>query len=273
MIVKTPMPKSGLTPHCQLFEGLLHRKPYFKGEEWDYLIQNRLEDVTDVGKMLCCLARVPAIADRRHRAVTNGEVDAFTDLHNEAAAIYATSVTISRNLQGLYLDAASKAVGSSATRDQSDFAPYDWIMYANFQRLYGLSLFATCYLNCLLRSFSSEQANLDLREEVAQYTTEIITLAEQSEVFRPLGSSYMVLCLFIAWISGPDNKTRARLNKLWKVLHADIPSIRATISDLESVPLGYTLVDIMDGIATKWKTLSCVDTETDSVAPTIFSDA
>lgn len=273
MIVKIPIQKLGLTPHYQLFEGLLHRKPYFQGEEWDYLIQNRLEDVTDAGKMLCCLARVPAIADRRQRAVTNGEVDAFTDLHNEAAAIYDTSVTISQNLQGLYLDAASKAVGSSAPRDQSDFAPCDWIMYANFQRLYGLSLFTTCFLNCLLRSFSSEQANLDLREEVAQYTTEIIILAEQSEVFRPLGSSYLVLCLFIAWVSGPDNKTRARLNELWKISHSDIPSIRSTISDLESVPLGYTLVDIMDGISTKWKMVACVDTETDEADRTPFSDA
>jgi hypothetical protein len=217
--------------------------------------------------MLCCLARVPDIAERRHRALTNGEEYQIADLRDEAAEIYRVSVTISQNLQHLYLDAASKAADTSATKDRSVFSPREWILYANFQRLYGLSLFTTCFLNCLFRSFSSDEANVGLRVEAAQITGEIITLAQDADVFRPLGSSYMILCLFIAWVSGPDNETRARINELWKVVCSDVPSVRPSLLELENTPMGYTLLDIMEGISSKWAIVYCEGTNPDPDSP------
>lgn len=214
--------------------------------------------------MLCCLARVPGIAERRHRALTNGEECQFSDLRNESAEIYNLSVTISKNLQQLYLDAGSKVTDSSSTKDRSICSPRDWILYATYQRLYGLSLFTVCFLNCLLRSFvSSDETQADLRVEVACYTNEIITLAHESDAFRPLGSSYLILCLFIAWISGPDNRTRARIIELWEGCCTDVPSIKPQIQQLEDTPFGYTILDIMDGISTKWAILSTEGTNSE----------
>ncbi|KEF60824.1 uncharacterized protein A1O9_02386 [Exophiala aquamarina CBS 119918] len=240
-----------------LFEGLFNRKIRFRNDEWDHLIKNRLENVTDVGKMLCCLARVPEIAERRHRALTNGEEYQFSDLRNESAEIYDVSVNISKNLQQLYMDAGSKATDSSGTKCRSVCSPRDWILYANYQRLYGLSLFTVCFLNCLLRSFtSSNETQAGLCVEVAYYTNEIITLAHESDAFRPLGSSYLILCLFIAWLSGPDNRTREQIIELWEGCCSDVPSIKPRIQELEATPFGYTIVDILDGISTKWAILS-----------------
>ncbi|KAK5064815.1 hypothetical protein LTR84_000649 [Exophiala bonariae] len=248
-----------------LFEGLLHGRHRFSHDEWDHLIMNRLEDMTDVGKGLICLARVPDIAERRRFAVTNGDVNAFSVLRKEAAEIYETAVTILTKFRVLYLDAASKATttSTSVAKDRSAFIPRDWVLYANFQRIYGLSLFSACFLNCLLRSFSSDEEDVGLQEEVDKFTVEIITLAYDSEVFRPLGSSYMVLCLFIAWISSPDPQTRSHINKLWKIWHTDVPSISSSINQLEHIPMGSTLADVLDGVATKWKALTMEETESD----------
>lgn len=217
--------------------------------------------------MLCCLARVPDIAERRHRALTDGEEHQIADLRDEAAEIYSISATISQNLQHLYLDAASKATDTSATKDRSVFSPPEWILYANFQRLYGLSLFTKCFLNCLFRSFSSDEVNVGLRTEAAQISEEIITLAQDADVFRPLGSSYLILCLFIAWVSGPDNETRARLNELWKVCCSDIPSVKPSLFELGNTPMGYTLLDIMDGISSKWAIVYCDGKNPDAEPP------
>lgn len=217
--------------------------------------------------MLCCLARVPEIAERRHHALTNGEEHQIANLQSEAEEIYHTSVTISQNLQHLYLDAASKAPDTLATKDRSVFSPRDWVLYANFQRLYGLSLFTKCFLNCLFRSFSSDEANVGLREEAAHIAGEIITLAQEADAFRPLGSSYMILCLFIAWISGPDNETRERINEIWKVFYSDVPSVRPSLVELENTPIGYTLIDIVDGISSKWAFVYCDGKDPDQDSP------
>lgn len=227
-----------------------------------------------MGKMLCCLARVPDIAERRYLAVTNGKLDEFSNLRNEAAEIYDTAVTILTSFRVLYLDAASKAnlTDPSTAKDRSVFVPRDWILYANFQRIYGMSLFTACFLNCLLRSFSSDEADESLREEATQYTSEIITLAYDSDAVRPLGSSYMILCLFIAWVSSTDNKTRSQLDDLWTIYHSDIPSVSSSIKVLDNIPVGSTLVDILEGIATKWNFLTCEDPEAQSDPLQLSSD-
>jgi len=207
--------------------------------------------------MLCCLARVPEIAERRHRALANGEQYQFADLRNESAEIYDLSVTISKNLQQLYLDAESKVTSSSGIKDRSFCSPREWMLYANYQRLYGLSLFTVCFLNCLLRSFmSSDETQAGIRVEAAHCTNEIITLAGASDAFRPLGSSYLILCIFIAYLSGPDHRTKARLVQLWDDCCSDVPSMRPQLEQLEETPFGYTIVDILDGISTKWALLS-----------------
>jgi hypothetical protein len=189
-------------------------------------VKNKLEKVSSAGQMLRCLARVPGIVECGRSALRHTQEAKLTELRDETRDLYNASIIILRDLHGSYLAAARNS-----------------LLYANFQRLYGLALFTTGLINCLLRSLSSELERDSLKVEAAHFASEVIVLAEEAAIFRPLGSSYMMLCLPIAWISTTDIATKRLVEKHWKDYASDFPTTKVSQLELESTSRQFSLVE------------------------------
>jgi hypothetical protein len=102
------------------------------------------------------------------------------------------------------------------------------------------------FINCLLRSLSSEQERTSLELEAAHFTSEFIVLAEEVAVFRPLGSGYMMSCLIAAWTSATDIATKILVEKHWKDYSSDFPATKPSQLDLAWTSRQFNLVECLD---------------------------
>ena len=73
---------------------------------------------------------------------------------------------------------------------------------ARRQCLYGFGLTMSILLNTILRAYDSN--DVSLVDESNHVAREIITLAKQASIYRPLGAAYMSLCLMSAWTASAD---------------------------------------------------------------------
>jgi hypothetical protein len=179
-------------------------------------------------------------------ALRDAQEAKLTDLRDQTRDFYNASVDILRDLEGSYLATAPKISIPHWKKNQFMFFPRDWMLYAHFLRLYGLALFTTSFINCLHRSPSSEQERTSLEVEAAHFTSEVIALAEEAVVFRPLGSGYMILCLIAAWISATDIATKRLVEKHWKDYYSDFPATKTSQLDLAWTSRQFNLVECLN---------------------------
>jgi hypothetical protein len=154
--------------------------------------------------MLCCLARVPDIMQRgRDTLGAKGQSD---QLREETRSLYETfKVTLSQ-LQARWI-----AIETPGAIDE--YPPVVLLqLHAHYQRSYGLGLAIGIILNCVLSAFGSEDSQVMV--ESTYFAREITALAEQATRYRPLGASYIVLCLMAAWIGNTDKSLRLLIEKL-----------------------------------------------------------
>lgn len=80
------------------------------------------------------------------------------------------------------------------------------VVYVLTQRAYGLSLYISVIFNRILFSLGSQDN--DLVSESSHFSKEILSIAEQSHIYRPLGSAYIILCLAAGLAAATDELTR-----------------------------------------------------------------
>lgn len=95
------------------------------------------------------------------------------------------------------------------------------LLHLNLQRIYGMTLFVTILLNCLYSVLDPTQAQLVVESET--YARDICTLADQSHKYRPLGSSYIAICLIAAYAGASDPGTRAGVLRTLSDYCGDFP--------------------------------------------------
>lgn len=175
--------------------------------------------------MMQCLARVPDIVGRGRQGFKDGQIEELSDLQTEARDLYDSLQTAVEKLRDHY---------KVATKQQSPFpkSPFSEIsdqvfsmrLYAHWQRTYGLALTITMFFNCFLRSltFLSHQADT-LEFEAVDLVAETIAVAEDAVIFRPLGSSYIVLCLVAAWSCAANPEVKMLIAELLEDYLSDYP--------------------------------------------------
>jgi hypothetical protein len=154
--------------------------------EWKAIVVNKLDGATSEGRMMRCLARIPDFIERGKKVRRGDYYD--PDLLEEARSNYATFKAASEELHNR-LDAAEK---SNETLNSA------FSLHAYYERIYGFGLAVGIILNCVLSAIDVDDFEITLESE--RFSREIITLSEPAKRFRPLWSSYMILCLMAAWI-------------------------------------------------------------------------
>jgi hypothetical protein len=97
-------------------------------------------------------------------------------------------------------------------------------VYAHCQAAYGLVLTLATILNSILRAF--DPCGISLAEDSASFVHEIITLAYRASQFRPLGASYIPLCLMTGWAATDDISKKADIEKHLAEYQTDLAEAR-----------------------------------------------
>jgi hypothetical protein len=88
-----------------------------------------------------------------------------------------------------------------------------------------MSMATVVIFNRILSCFSSDDELKTLQLEAAEFANHTLTLAEDATLFRPLGSSYIPICLIMAWVSLDDSHTltKASIQTLLSDYQSDFP--------------------------------------------------
>ncbi|KAF5865958.1 hypothetical protein ETB97_001534 [Aspergillus alliaceus] len=185
-----------------LFEGLFTDRISLTGMEYEALVESDIDANTPDGQMMRCLARVPGI---RERTATTMPGDAeFESLRGEARFLYETYQGVLTSLQARTTSIETPLATGSMYRLCT-------LMYAQYQRMYGLGLAVAIILNCLVRTLNPADPVLPL--EATYFAQEIVRLSDSAVAFRPLGSYYMLICLLTAWVGTTDPIVRTTAEK------------------------------------------------------------
>lgn len=202
-----------------LFESLYNSRINFTHEEWIRLVKNPLDKELPHGHMLHCLAHVPDLMRHGRRAL---ETNSSTlGLISETRRQYSVVKETVSELREAYT--MTKLPSSSqATR-----------IHAHHQRMFGLGLAIVLIFHSLLQGLGDD--SLDLFFDAERYCGDVLDLAVHAKPFRPMGSSYVLLCLTTAWVATYDEAIRAMIVDAYMDYQNDFP---------------YPKVDLMECLGT-----------------------
>ncbi|KAE8372120.1 hypothetical protein BDV26DRAFT_108291 [Aspergillus bertholletiae] len=185
-----------------LFEGLFIDAIGLSGEEYESLVESDIDAGTPDGHMMRCLARVPGIRARMAKA-RPGDAE-FESLRHEARALYesyqGTLTTMQARITSVETPLATGSMYRMCT-----------LLYAHYQRMYGIGLTGAIILNCLARALDPGDPMLHV--ESTYFAQEILLLSDSQVAFRPLGSFYMLICLLTARVGTTDKILRTTVEK------------------------------------------------------------
>ncbi|KAE8444367.1 hypothetical protein EG329_000567 [Mollisiaceae sp. DMI_Dod_QoI] len=178
-----------------LFEALINPKICFGPEEWSSLVANELDGTSYEGLMMHCLARAPDIMERGRTALRE-QLDLYI-LAAETRHHYSIlKTTLAKLHDRLY--AAPEFSGD----DSRQSAVWVTRTHAYFQRSYGLGLAICLVFNCILKALDASSVDLDV--DSMNFCEEVLSLADQAAKYRPLGASFVTLCLIAAWCASTN---------------------------------------------------------------------
>lgn len=89
---------------------------------------------------------------------------------------------------------------------------------------YGILLALASTLNGILRAFDPD--DMTLVEESVSFSNDIMTIAAHASQYRPLGASYIPLCLIAAWAAIVDPSKQAEVEKMLGEYQTDFVQAR-----------------------------------------------
>ena len=118
-------------------------------------------------------------------------------------------------------------------------------VHAHFLRSLALALSTGIVINCVLSGL--EGTSDWVCEDSSTWSEEIIDLAEQATIYRPLGSMAMLICLRIAWMGAPNSNTRKEIEMLifeWDRTCMGLSENETTLSKMGRMMRRFTLQDV-----------------------------
>lgn len=185
-------------------------------------MENELGGIAGADQTMNSVSRVPVLIQRGREAFKNGQEDRIAELRDEARRLYDSFKSTANDMKEAYLAAASKRPGLQAAAAPPVFTSLDTILYAHAQRMHGLTLTVLTILNAVVRAFCPD-TDIALENEATQMAKDILTLAEASKIFRPLGASYIQLSLIAACTTTSDPEIQESAESLWEDYQAVFP--------------------------------------------------
>ena len=152
------------------------------------------------------LSQAPDLMRRSREALQTGSDT--TSVRDEVWAIYQNCKT---SLSSLQLRASENIIteldiSQIPAREQ---ALVRSIMYAHYERTYGIGLTISLFFNCVLGGLGAHDGgSLFDADYLAE---EVLALADRSIIWKPIGTGYLILGFSAAWAATTDPLLRSKL--------------------------------------------------------------
>lgn len=93
------------------------------------------------------------------------------------------------------------------------------ILRAHYLRTYGIGLAITTVFNCILQVL--DPIDYACREESRSLIKDILIHAQESNMYRPVGAGYVIMCLSAAWAVTTDPQLRSMVEVALIDYHGD----------------------------------------------------
>lgn len=190
----------------QLFEGLLNDRINLTPEEWTQLVTNGLDANTPDGEMLGFLSLAPNLMQRA-RKIYQATTDP-TGIRDEIWSIYRDCKQTLSHLKARSVENDLSAINTTKMTP-SEQALVTQFTYAHYQRTYGIGLSITLFYNCILTALGAPDGVTAFDSNYL--CQEVLALAERSNIYRPIGTGYLAICLTAAWAATLDQGLRDRI--------------------------------------------------------------
>jgi hypothetical protein len=200
VVSKPTFPSSHKTNanNTKLFEGLYNEKIDLSPTEWESLVQNDYDANLPEGRMMLCLTKAPTLIKRGKHAIRTGQD--LTKLKSEIQPIYEQCKEILAELKN------RKTSFEASTPETSSPTFMAQVLKAHYLRTYGLGLTIAMFFNCIMQALNLDDSTF--AAESTSFVEETLEHAAQSNVYRPVGAGYVILCLYAAWAATPDPQLR-----------------------------------------------------------------
>ncbi|KAI2717879.1 transcriptional regulator family: Fungal Specific TF [Penicillium roqueforti] len=193
-----------------LFEGLYNDAIDLSSEEWDSLVKNDFDQDQPEGQILRCLARAPVLMRRGKQAIRDGE-DLML-LTMEVRPIYEKCKLILGELQVRTVEFEKSGLTMTETF-------MGRILRAHYLRTHGIGLAITTFFNCILQAL--DPSDYTCMVESKSLVKETLEHAQKSNVYRPVGAGYVIMCLSAAWAVTADPELRSMVEAALIDYHGD----------------------------------------------------
>jgi hypothetical protein len=198
-----------------LFESLYNTKISFTPGEWKRLVENELDGSSPEGVMMCCLARAPDLMNRGRNALRKGA--SVESLISETRDQYQTLTGVLGEMHERL-----KAFQELLCSKNSLSALSTIRLHSLYQRTHGLALAICIIFNCILSAL--DPGNTELDNDSFRFCRDALDHAVLAAEFRPLGASYVTLCLMVAWCGCRDQATKVMIEKTLEDYRSDFPA-------------------------------------------------
>ncbi|KAL8889549.1 MAG: hypothetical protein Q9215_003203 [Flavoplaca cf. flavocitrina] len=201
-------------------EVLLNDDHDYTRQQWDTLVQQRIDVTSNHGRLIQCLAQVPSLMKRSKAALRFGEssVLCVPELVLETNDLREQCKTII----GRFQDCLQTCHNEKSVPVESRYH-----VHARQLRLTALAFATGIILNCIVQALNGD--NIGIRRESSHFSDGIVKLAEMSLQYRPLGSMLFLSNLTFAWMGASG--------------HQRIDEIKSMPSPYEPVCLGHNFTN------------------------------
>lgn len=198
-----------------VFEGLWNDQVQFSEAQWKELVENHWDhDQRAEGVMMRCMAKMPIFVLRGRKVLRGEAVD--PTLAQEVSTLYRQLLDGRAELERR-LDKVEEQI-SCAGPDMGVLVQIrDAVM-----RIHSFHLAVVIIAGCLLGTLTSFDP--ELQETINQCASIIYAYVPWAQKWRPLGSSYMLLSLSMAWCGSNDHELKAKLLEAYVDFISDFPA-------------------------------------------------
>ncbi|CAI7644268.1 unnamed protein product [Penicillium glandicola] len=194
-----------------LFEGLYNDSIDLSPEEWDALVTNDFDQNLPEGQILRCLARAPVLMKRGKQAIRDG--DDLTPLAMEVRSIYETCKLLLGELKARTVEFETSGLSTMTTIFMTR------ILQAHYLRTYGIGIAITTFFNCILQAL--DPTDYACVVESSSLVKDTLLHAQKSNLYRPVGAGYVIICLSAAWAVTTDPQLRSMVEVTLIDYHSD----------------------------------------------------
>lgn len=212
-----------------VFEGLWNEQIQFTESQWKELVENHWDnDRRPEGILMRCMAKIPTYI-LRGRQVLRGETIDPT-LAQEVSTVYHQLLQTQKNVRTRIEDLKRRIPFSGPQAGM-----LNEICDAT-TRIYTFLLAIVILAGCVLGAIAG--FTLELQGVLNSCASEVISYVPWAQKYRPLGASYMLLSLSMAWAGTNDPALKAKLQEAYIDQSYDFPGDRDIDSIIESLDLG-----------------------------------